>query len=113
MSRDYRLYLEDMRQHCDEILDHVRSLDYEGFLADRAAYKAVAFSLLVIGEAANHVPPEIRARYPVVEWRRIVGLRNVLAHGYFAIRDPVLWEVVRDEVPALRAQVQRILDESA
>ncbi len=102
---------EDIRQHCEEIAEHVREMDYEEFLADRRTYKAVAYSLMVIGEAAKHVPDDLRARYPEVAWHRITALRNVLSHGYFALRDAVLWETVRDGVPELRAQVQRILDD--
>ncbi len=63
MSRDLLLYLRDIRQHCDEIADHIAGLDVEAFARDRTRYKAVVFSLLVIGEAAKQVPPEWRARY--------------------------------------------------
>lgn len=111
MSRDLRLYLDDIVAHCGEIADHVRGMSYEEFLADRRSYKAVVFSLIVIGEAAKHVPDELRNRYPQVEWRRIAGLRDVIAHGYFALRDPVLWDVVQGDVPALRDHVEKILAE--
>jgi uncharacterized protein with HEPN domain len=111
VSRDVRLYLEDIRLHCDEIAEHVRGLTYDEFVAARETYKAVAFSLIVIGESVKHVPQDLRTRYPEVEWRRIAGLRDVIAHGYFALRDPVLWEVVSHSVPELRGQVERILNE--
>ena len=111
MSRDLRLNLEDIRVHCDEITGHVRGLTFDDFVAAREKYEAVAFSLIVIGESVKHVPQEMRARYPEIEWRRIAGLRDVIAHGYFALRDPVLWEVVNSSVPELREQIERILSD--
>lgn len=109
MSRSVLLYLRDIRDHCAEISEHVHGLSYEDFFADRRTYKAVVYSLLVIGEAAKHVPEDVRARHPEVPWRRIAGMRDVIAHGYFALDDRVVWDVVQHEVPALRIQVEAIL----
>ncbi|MBA2244790.1 MAG: DUF86 domain-containing protein [Gemmatimonadetes bacterium] len=113
MSRDLLLYLRDIRQHCDEIADHIARLDVEAFARDRTRYKAVVFSLLVIGEAAKQVPRAWRARYTEVDWRRIAGLRDVIAHGYFALSTAILWDIVRNRVPELREAVERMLQDPA
>lgn len=107
MSREWRLYLEDIRVGCDRVLEYTRDLDFEGFKANPMVYDAVVRNLEIIGEAAKNLPAEIRARYPAIEWRRIAGLRDVLAHGYFGLEPETLWDVVRNKVPLLRAEIQR------
>ena len=101
MSRDWRLYVDDMRQACRKVLRYTEGLDLERLRRDEKAYDAVVRNLEVIGEAAKHIPETVRARMPGIEWRKIAGLRDVIAHAYFGIDDAVLWDVVRNKVPAL------------
>lgn len=70
---------------------------------------AVDWHLLVIGEAAKHVPSQIRERYSAIEWRKIAGLRDVLAHGYFGLDDETLWDAVTNKVPELLRSAQELL----
>jgi uncharacterized protein with HEPN domain len=74
-------------------------------------YDAVLRNLEVLGEAAKKVPEDVRNRYPWVEWRAIAGLRDVLAHAYFALDDATLWDIVARKVPALAEALRQILEE--
>ncbi len=58
-----------------------------------------------------NVPPQIREPYPEVEWRKIAGLRDVLAHAYFSLENETLWDIVQNKVSPLIKQVERILKE--
>ena len=72
-------------------------------------FDAVVRNLEIIGEAAKHIPAEVQARYPDVEWRSIAGLRDIVAHEYFGIDEDILWDIIMHQVPALLTQVRQIL----
>ena len=107
MSREWRLYLGDIRSCCERVLEYTRDLDFEGFVSHGMTYEAVIRNLGIIGEAAKNLPDEVRARCPEIEWRKIAGLRDVLAHGYFGLEPETLWDVVRNKIPVLKTALQR------
>jgi uncharacterized protein with HEPN domain len=75
---------------------------------------AVVRNIEIIGEAANNlleVGPEFAARYPSIPFARIYGMRNRVAHGYFAVSTAMVWDSVQVDVPELRGQIAKVLDE--
>ena len=65
----------------------------------------------IIGEAAGRVPQGLRACYPDIDWPRIVGLRNRLIHEYDTVNLRLLSLIIRNELPPLIAQLERMLDD--
>lgn len=78
MSRDSRVYLEDIVEAADKITRYVAGLDFSTFTNDSKTQDAVSGTLEIIGEAVRALPEEIRSLRPAVDWRRISGLRNIL-----------------------------------
>jgi len=62
----------------------------------------------IISEASRHVPDELKTNHPNIRWRSIAGIGNVLRHEYHAISDRVIWKVIEDELPPLKAAVEKI-----
>jgi len=105
------------------ILDEVRylqaqsaGLDAVAFQSDPTLRRAFVRSLEVIGEAAKHVSEPSRARHPDIPWRAMAGMRDRVVHDYLGVDYEIVWDVVRNKIPALRIELERILaaeDESA
>lgn len=86
-------------ESCARAIAFTANMDFGTFCSDQRTRSAVQREVFVLGEAAKHLPEAIRARHGEVNWRGMVGLRDVLAHHYFRIDDAILWDVVRNELP--------------
>ena len=69
----------------------------------------MVYHLTVIGEAAARLTPGLRDNHPEIPWPRIIGMRNLLIHGYFAIDLEEVWVTVDQRVPVLRRQIEAML----
>jgi uncharacterized protein with HEPN domain len=103
--------LEDILVSGAKVLRYTQGMTCEEFVADEKTYDAVVRNLQIIGEAVKNIPAEVRDKYPEVEWRKIAGLRDILAHAYFSLEDETLWDIVENKVSLLIEQVERILEE--
>ncbi|OIO59993.1 MAG: hypothetical protein COX57_09850 [Alphaproteobacteria bacterium CG_4_10_14_0_2_um_filter_63_37] len=99
MSREWRLFFDDLLQACEKVMDYAEGLDRKGFEESGINFDATLWNVQLYGEAANHIPPEIRDLMPEVPWRELIGMRNRLIHGYFGINKTILWHVVAVETP--------------
>lgn len=112
MSRDPRLYLEDMLEACRRISGYVSGVTFEAFAADQMRRDAVERNLEILGEAAKKVPAEIRRLLPDVDWREACAFRDVLAHAYFGLDLRIIWEVATLRAPAIVQHLQEHLGRS-
>ena len=111
-ERDARLYLYEIIEACDKVAGYIQGLDEKTFLQAQLYQDAVVRNLEVIGEAAGHLPDELRTRYPDVPWRRMIGFRNIAIHAYFAVDYANVWLIAKQSLPGLLPQIQQILHNS-
>lgn len=100
-QREWRFYIDDMIEFAEKVLSYTDGLDQSAFIASGLTYDATLRNLELIGEAATHIPEEIRTAHSEIPWRMIIATRNQLIHGYLGIDDDTLWSIVRDDVPGL------------
>jgi uncharacterized protein with HEPN domain len=109
MSRDYRQFLDDIRAACQKVRRYTQGSTFEEFTRDEKTFDAVLRNLEIIGEAAKNIPDEVREHYPEIEWRKISGLRDIVAHEYFAVDEEIIWDIIRNEISGLLEKVAEIL----
>ncbi len=108
-KRDVRLYLADIDEAIAAIEEYTAGLDYETFAGDRKTYSATLREFIVIGEAIANIPDEIKKAVPTIEWRLIKDFRNFIVHEYFGVDARIVWDAVRQELPLLKIEVDRLL----
>ena len=89
-----------------ELMRNRRRADLD---TDRALGLAILRCVEIIGEAAGRVPAAIRRRYSKIPWPQIIGMRNRLVHGYDIVDYDIVWSTVADDLPALIAELEKIL----
>ena len=108
-TRHWRLYVQDMVEFAEKVLSYTKGIDQETFLADGRTYDAALRNIELIGEASSHVPGHVREAHAEIEWRRIVAIRNRVAHAYLGIDDDVVWDVIQTDVPDLLPKLRSLL----
>jgi uncharacterized protein with HEPN domain len=93
--------LTDMIEAIERVLHVTEDLSLEGFEADWEKQWLVQRGVEIISEASRHLSDELQLRYPEIPWRKVAGVGNVLRHEYGDIAAPVLWGIVREQLPAL------------
>jgi uncharacterized protein with HEPN domain len=111
VSRDRLLFLEDIKTSCSKIVRFTSGRTREEVLTDELRFDAILLNLHTIGEAVKNLPEGWRQKHPEVPWREIAGLRDFIAHAYFALDLDILWNVIQKEVPLLLQRVHLILQE--
>jgi uncharacterized protein with HEPN domain len=109
-----RDFVSHIIEAADRILRYTEGMSREEFFADSLKQDAVIRNVEIIGEAANNLLEAdrgIAARYPSIPFAQIYGMRNRVAHGYFAVSLAMVWDAVEVDVPVLRQKIAKVLEE--
>ncbi len=107
-KRSQKLFIMDIKESVDAILNYVATSDYEHFIKDRKTYSAVIREFEIIGEATKHLPDEITLTHAEIEWRDLNDFRNLLIHEYFGIDFEIICNVIQQDLPALKRVIDQI-----
>ena len=109
--------MRDPRERLRDILEAIAAIERylhrgrNAFERDELLQVWFVHHLQIIGEATRALPEEVRTRAPEVPWSKIIGMRNVLVHGYFEVDTDIVWNAATRDVPALKPAIQRLLGE--
>ncbi|OGI68964.1 hypothetical protein A3A09_01945 [Candidatus Nomurabacteria bacterium RIFCSPLOWO2_01_FULL_42_20] len=109
IERDVNLYIEDIFDAIDKINSYVLVHKDGGELKnDKKTYEAVMMNFIIIGEAIKNIYEQVREKYPKVEWKEIMDMRNMLVHEYWGIDEKVVWDTIKKDLPELKEILLRI-----
>lgn len=94
--------IEDILESIADIRSFSEGMDLEAFLGDKRTRHAVTRALEIISEASRHLPPDLKSRHPAIDWRGMAAAGNVYRHGYDALDDVYVWDVVKNDLEPLR-----------
>jgi uncharacterized protein with HEPN domain len=107
--RDQNLFLEEILEAIELIQDYLGEIPKESFQSDQKTIDAVTRRLEIIGEAASQIDSEIRDKYPLIPWRQIIGMRNIVIHRYFDTDPDIVWVVAHEQLDEIAKVIREIL----
>jgi len=109
MQRD-EVRLRHMLDAAEEAVSFMTGRSRSDLDTDNMLALAIVRLLEIIGEAANAVTEETQQKNPQIPWRQITGTRNRLIHGYYHVDLEIVWQIVKQDLPSLIANLEKILD---
>ncbi len=111
MKRDEMLFLDDILENINDLERFSKGLTKESLEKNKLRKNAITRSLEIIGEAVKNISPQTKERYPEIEWKHIAGTRDIFIHAYFDIDLDIVWRVIKDKLPILKKQIQKIKED--
>jgi uncharacterized protein with HEPN domain len=107
-KRSLELLVEDIWESIEKIERYTEGMTQADFQGDEKTTDAVVRNLEIIGEAAGRLPEDFTDRHSDIEWIKITGLRNRIVHEYFGVDLQIIWQILKNDLPAFKASLENI-----
>ncbi len=102
MKRDFLVYVDDILESIDQIFEYTYKISEIDFSQNQLIQDAVCRRIEIIGESVKNIPSEVRLKYPIIPWKKIAGMRDILTHAYFNVSDKLIWNVIQKDLSLLK-----------
>lgn len=111
MKKNPKIFIEHIQESIEEIERNTHKMTKKKFENNTTIQDAVIRRIEIIGEATKNIPHDFRKKNPQIEWKEMAGMRDKLIHDYSGVDLDLVWEVVKKEIPMLKKQILKLLDE--
>lgn len=111
MNDNDKILLTHISVQCGKILKITSKISHKDFLDDTMYQDALIRPLEIIGEAAGQLSQEFKSEHPDIPVSTMKGLRNILAHQYFAVDLRSVWNIVQNDVPVLSENISALISD--
>lgn len=106
-----KMIVEKILKYISKILDYTKDTEYDAFISNSILVEACVFNLSQIGELANKIDREFEDSHSSIPWRVMYGLRNKIVHDYEGVNLVLIWDIVKEDLPELRALLEKLNQE--
>jgi uncharacterized protein with HEPN domain len=111
MSKEPIEYLRHIYDECIFLKSVINvNISKDDLLKDETLKRAVVRSLEIIGEATKKIPVDFKLRWKSINWKNMAGMRDRLIHDYMGINYSIVWDVVKNKIPELFEQIERVIE---
>ena len=100
--------LQHILDAIEDIESYTVDADFEKFMENSMMRFACIKQMEIIGEASNHISDEVKSQFSTIEWRQIIGMRNVFVHEYFGVDTKIVWEIIKGDIPDLKDKISKV-----
>lgn len=111
MSKLPEEYLKHILDEINYLVSNTKNLTEDKFSTDQTLQRAFVRSLEIIGEASKNLPPEFKDKHQSIDWKSMAGMRDRLIHGYFGVDYQIVWDVISNEIPPLKHQIEKLINQ--
>ncbi len=102
------VYLIHIIEAIEKIEKYISQLDEKSFYSSDLVQDAVIRELQIVGEAARRIDQGVKDKSPQIAWSQLIGMRNILVHDYFTVDLDVVWVTLKDDLPLLKTEIQKL-----
>lgn len=108
MKRDYKLYLNDIKESIEQIENYLRNISQEEFNKNKLLQDGIIRRLEIIGEASRNIPRALKEKNKQIPWFDLAQFRDLVSHAYYAMSLDRIWKEVKEKIPKLKELLKTI-----
>ena len=111
-SRVNKIIVQKVIEYCEQIEDIIQKFGstFETFDSNKAVQLSVGMCIVQIGELTTRLSDEFKTNHSDIPWRKIKDMRNIYVHDYENVKPEKVWVTLMEDVPELKAQLEKILE---
>jgi len=110
LNKDYYILLS-LLETIEKIIRYTDNYsNADDFYNSERDFDATMMNFVVIGEMIDKLSEDIKDKNQQIEWKKIYGLRNIIAHNYFGVNVDAVWQVIQKFIPKLKVEINNLIN---